>query len=682
MNLEEYHEQLIQDVHARSGAEKNFTEAVFTESLCEFLIDQAAINQFEYAGYKNSSIGLRVDAWDYNEDLEVLTLMITSFNYNNEIGTITNTEVTRNFKRLQKFFVKSLDNKFTDALEESSPGYDIARFIYERKKSNSISRIQFILLTNLMLSSRVKSFEKTELNNIICNYDIWDISRLFRVETSGKAREDVVIDFQKIIPEGIPCLPAFTGSEEYASYLIVMPGNLVAELYNRYGERLLEQNVRTFLQFRGKVNKGIRNTINTEPEMFFAYNNGITATAEYVATDESHQKIISVKNLQVVNGGQTTASIFTSLRKHKADLSKVYVQVKLTVIQSEKVSSVVPKISEYANTQNKVSAADFFSNHPFHLRIEEISRRLWAPSSEGGLKETHWFYERARGQFANAQANLTPAKKKEFLSQNPRSQMFTKTDLAKFEHSFYMIPHIVSLGAQKNFAKFANEVGKEWEKNEKIFNELYFKNLIAKAIFFRFLDKNIMKQVWYGGYKANIVTYTLAKFAHAISLTGKNIDFVSIWKLQKLNPALERELIGIAEIINDRIQETPEGITNVTEWCKKELCWEKIKSEKITLSKEVLGSLIFDEYYNKMKKDAVKQQKTDNDIVTQNYVYNKGGDYWKKVAKFGLEKSILSPKEMGIIEVACQIPNKIPSEKQSKIVVEIEKKAIREGLQS
>ena len=211
--------------------------------------------------------------------------------------------------------------------------------------------------------------------------------------------------------------------------------------------------LRTFLQFRGKVNKGIRNTIQNEPEMFFAYNNGLTTTAESVETDKARERIRSVTNFQIVNGGQTTASIFTATKKDKAALSKVYVQVKLTVIPPERAEAVVPRISEYANTQNKVSAADFFSNHPFHLRIEELSRRIWAPSPTGGLRETHWFYERARGQYANAQANLTPAKQREFLAKNPRSQMFTKTDLAKFEYSMSMRPHIVSLGAQEQLRR-------------------------------------------------------------------------------------------------------------------------------------------------------------------------------------------------------------------------------------
>lgn len=680
MSIIEYHTEFMQDIYARSGAEQNFTEAVFTERMCDFLVDQATIENYVYAAYKNSPRGIRVDAWNYNDDTEILDLFITDLRFSSELETLPNAEVTRNFKRLEKFFSESLNINFLAGLEESSPGYELAREVYDKNKSGAISRIQFFLLTNAQLSKRVKTINENDVKGYNCTYDIWDISRLFRIESSGKAREDMVIDLQKFVPDGIPCLPAFTGADNFASYLLVMPGEIVADLYDTFGERLLEQNVRTFLQFRGKVNKGMRNTIQNEPEMFFAYNNGLAATAEHVQTDETRGRMQSVTNLQIVNGGQTTASIFTAKKKNKAELSKIYVQVKLTVIQPEKVETVVPRISEYANTQNKVSAADFFSNHPFHLRIEEISRRLWAPSPQGGLRETHWFYERARGQYANAQANLTPAKKKEFLAKNPRAQMFRKTDLAKFEHSISMQPHIVSLGAQKNFAKFANEIGQKWEKNEKQFNELYFKNLIAKAILFRFLDKNIMKQSWYGGYKANIVTYSLAKLVYMVSEIGKNLDLAQIWKEQKLSSALEAQLLTIAEFANEHIQSTPEHITNVTEWCKKEWCWKKFQELPIPLHQDVVAGLLDNDEIKSREKSAEKIQKIDNGIVAQNYIFEKGADYWKKAAQFGLEGAFLSPKEMSIIGIACQIPAKIPTEKQSEIVMEIEKKLKEEGL--
>jgi AIPR protein/MobA/MobL family len=201
---------------------------------------------------------------------------------------------------------------------------------------------------------------------------------------------------------------------------------------------MAKANVRTFLQARGKVNQGIRTTILTEPGMFFAYNNGITATAQSVEVEatSSGLKITRILDLQIVNGGQTTASLFHTRRKDKASLSGIFVQMKLSVIDSDESEKVVPRISEYANTQNRVNAADFFSNHPFHVRLDEFSRRIWAPAQQGAQRETKWFYERARGQYADAQAKLTPAEQKRFKAENPKPQMFTKTDLAKFENTW------------------------------------------------------------------------------------------------------------------------------------------------------------------------------------------------------------------------------------------------------
>ncbi len=675
----DFYTEFMQDIHARSGAEKNYTEATFTERMCDFLVDQAALEDFTCTAYKNTSKGLRVDAYHFNDDMETLHLFVTDFRASSNPESLIQTDVTKNFKRLEKYFSECLNLNFLVSLEESSPGYELGRYIYELQRDRSISRVQLVLLTNASLSKRVRSISEKEIAGFQCSYDIWDISRLHRLESSGKAREDVVIDLTSYQKNGLPCLPAFNENIKYESYLLAIPGDIIADLYDLYGEMLLEQNVRTFLQFRGNVNKGIRNTIQNEPEMFFAYTNGLSATAEKVRVDATNSRMLAITNLQVVNGGQTTASIFTAYKKLKHDLSKVYVQVKLTVIQPKEVETVVPKISEYANTQNRVSAADFFSNHPFHLRIEEISRRLWAPSPDGALRETHWFYERARGQYANAQALLTPAKKKEFLAKNPRAQMFTKTDLAKFEHSFAMKPHTVSLGAQKNFASFASEIGKKWEKNEKQFNELYFKSLIAKAILFRFLDKNIMRQPWYGGYKANIVTYSVAKFSHMVSEANGKLDLAKIWKDQKLSEGIERQLLEIATIVNKHIQDTPESITNVTEWCKKEWCWNNLLEIEIPLSEEVTKQLLDRDEHLSMEKSAEQLQKMDNGIMSQAAIVDKGAEYWKKIAQFGLNGKFLTPKEMSIVEIACAIPYKLPSEKQSSVLLDVEKRLIEEG---
>lgn len=612
MTQEEYFQDFMQDIYARAEAGSQFNEPVFVERMCDFLVEQAVLEEYTQISYKKETAGIKLDAWEYMAGNGILTLIVSEFV--EQLETLTQKGAEKIFKRATRFFEKSLDQQFYSRLEESDPAWTLARSIC--KIQASITKVRIIILTNALLSSRLQSINESKLKGFKCFFDIWDMERLYRIETSGAGKESIVIDFCQEYGKSLPCLPAFTGTGTFQSYLLAVPGELMASLYEKHGERLLEQNVRTFLQFRGSVNKGMRDTILNEPRMFFAYNNGITATAEEIETDieNGSERIKLIKNLQIVNGGQTTASLYTALIKSKANLEHVYVQMKLTIVPSEQLEQVVPNISQYANTQNKVNAADFSSNTPFHLRIEDFSRRLWAPSIEGGLKETHWYYERTRGQYANAQASLTNAQKKEFLSRNPRMQMFSKTDLAKFHYSWEKQPHIVSLGAQKNFAKFVSEISNEWDKNEQQFNELYFKELIAKAIIFRFLDKSLMKQAWYGGYKANIIAYSIAKFSELIAHTGKHLDLLLIWKRQRLTEVTQNHLLSIAKDVNDCIQDTPEGITNVTEWCKKPQCWINVQRIDYTLESELLSELI-DSSQQSSKQKVVK--KTDNNEIVK-----------------------------------------------------------------
>ncbi|MCX6008022.1 MAG: AIPR family protein [Chloroflexi bacterium] len=682
MDIQEYYRDFMQEIYARSGAEGESNISTFTDRMCGLLEEQGIIESFRLIGYKKTVRGIRVDACEMNDETGVLSLFVTDFRFDNTLGSLLQADITKHFNRAEKFLTSSLERSFHQKLEESASGYELAREIFEKRAD--IARVRFCLLSNAELSKRVDSIDEHEIAGYACSYDIWDLSRLYRLDASGKAREDIVVDFRQYSDTGVACLPAFTGTGNLESYLMVIPGITLADLYDRYGERLLEQNVRTFLQFRGKVNKGIRNTIVNEPGMFFAYNNGLSVTADEVITNENHDRMEAVTNLQIVNGGQTTAGIFTAMRKSRADLSNVYVQVKLSLVPRDRMEIVIPKISEYANTQNKVTAADFFSNHPFHLRVEEMSRRIWAPSSEGGLRETHWFYERARGQYANAQANMTSAKQREFLAKFPKHQMFTKTDLAKFENSMDMLPHVVSLGAQKNFAQFAEKIGKEWDTegaNEQ-FNELYFMDMIAKAILFRYLDNSIMKQDWYGGYKANIVTYSLAKLADMVLNTRKCLDLGRIWKEQALTTALKEQLLVIAEAVNQEVQSTPDENINVTEWCKKKGCWDSVQKLALSPSEALLLELIESEEMRDREKHAKKVQVVVSGIDRQKYVVEKGAAYWERLRQWNSDVRILIPKEMDLLQIACKIPYRIPSDKQSQILMDIERKAIEEGFPS
>jgi hypothetical protein len=321
------------------------------------------------------------------------------------------------------------------------------------------------------------------------------------------------------------------------------------------GRAPLEANVRTFLQARGKVNQGMRDTIRKEPEMFFSYNNGLSATADSVEIADLGEGLLlmSAANFQIVNGGQTTASIHAARKNAPEQLKDVFVQMKLTVVPPGSPEEIVPSISRFANSQNKVNAADFFANHPFHIRMQEFSRRVLSPAGDSRYRETKWFYERARGQYADEKSRRTPAEQKKFEAQFPKEQFFTKVDLAKFENSYRCKPNIVSLGAEKNFGDFAKVIGTEWGKD----GESLTKSGSAagrQGIIFRNLERLVPAQPWYvKGYRANIVTYAFAKVVHDAEQLKRVVDLDQVWRLQRVPVVLERALIAAAEMANEVI---------------------------------------------------------------------------------------------------------------------------------
>jgi len=452
-------------------------------------------------------------------------------------------------------------------------------------------------------------------------------------------------------------------------------GTQLAAIYDKWEARLLEANVRSFLQARGKVNKGIRDTIKADPAMFFSYNNGLTTTAESVEVANLGEGLflMSAENFQIVNGGQTTASIH-ALRKQAADqLKDVFVQMKLTVVPREQSEAVVPNISEFANSQNKVNAADFFANHPFHIRMEEFSRRILAPIGDTGYREHKWFYERARGQYADERGRRTPSERKSFDAMFPKSQFFTKTDLAKFENSYRCKPHVVSFGAQKNFAELARAIGDEWGKNEgSQFDEVWFQRLISKAIIFRSLERIIPAQTWYtGGYRANIVTYAIAKVAHDADSRGKVIDLDTVWRMQRVQGELENALLAAAEAANDVITNPPTGVRNMSEWAKKQACWAELSKRAVNYNPAFETILIDPQAARTVKRDMRRERQEADGVEAQRMVIDQGPEYWSQWLAFGQSAKQLNPKEVGILKVCSMLPNRVPSEKQASAALDI-----------
>ena len=678
--VEEFFHDFRQETLAGAEANSTYQLESFMEAVSDELIETGFVEGYDQC-YFRAPRGMRVDGYWFNDE-GALDLFVADFDCRRELATLTRTEVDAAFKRVVNFLEASLAGSLEP--DVTTPEYGLVRQIADRRAS--LRQVNFFLTSERVLSDRIQAFPDNEVAGLPATYHIWDMARLQRQRSSRGHKEALNIDFVEMFGAGINCLPANLGSDSYQSFLIVMPAPILASLYDRYSGRLLEQNVRTFLQARAQVNKGIRTTIMTEPGMFFAYNNGITATAQEVETQMTPTglQIVRMTDLQIVNGGQTTASLFHTQRRDKADLSRIFVQMKLSVIDSAQSETVVPRISEYANTQNRVNAADFFSNHPFHVRMSEFSRRIWAPALAGAQRETKWFYERTRGQYIDTQSKLSPGEQKRLKAEYPKSQMFTKTDLAKYENVFDDQPRWVNLGGQKNFARYAARIGKEWEKGADGFNEFYYRRAIARAILFKATEKLISAQPWYGGYRANIVAYTLAMLGEITNRRKSSVDYQRIWTAQSVDDVLLDSLAVIAAAVNEDITHPPQAISNITEWAKKDGCWVRLVEHADPISAELpdafWSSLVSLDENRQEAKTARQTQKIDNGIEAQRFVMSVPAASWAELGSRLAAKRMVTPKEIGILNLAAKIPVKIPTERQCVVLIEILEKGRHEGL--
>ena len=676
MDVRDFQKDFLEEVKSSAAIDGAGSNAAFVNVATNYLINAEVLSDFTpafYVGTGKNNRKLRIDGSVLDEFDVPLNLIISDYTGDENRDTLIKSQAIALFERINYF----LDEVYTGALrrtvEPSTPVFDLIQLLLVNKER--IRKFRYILLTDGIMSSRISELDVHSYNNIPIEYQIWDIERIYKVCFSDLGRQDIEIDFKSLSGgKGIPCLETTTAnSEYYQSYLCIVPGEMLADLYDSYGSQLLEGNVRSFLSTKVAVNKKIRETILRIPQNFFAYNNGVSATVMDLKVEkgEDGRYITYAKDFQIINGGQTTASLSNARFKDHADLSSIYVQMKLTKIDSDpdKASELIRNISRSSNSQNKVSDADFFATHPFHIRMEQLSRRLFAPASGGAQYETKWFYERARGQYLQAQMRMTKSQKDKFAAQNPKNQVITKTDLAKYRDTWAEMPHIVSKGAQTNFMKFAALVDDQWQKSDIVFNEKYFKESVALAILFKHTEWIVSHQPWYEkGYRANIVTYSIALLHRMIRTQFKdmNLDLQSIWTRQQVPDAVTNELVRITKFVFNSITDPGRATINVTQWCKRDACWDSIKKCSIRLSQNIQRCLTSKEDNKAAEKEAKSDQKIASDMQAQAKVIELGAEYWKSVEAFvKLKKVNASPDQLKALKYAVKIPVQIPSAYQS-----------------
>lgn len=694
MDFEVFRKEFIEEVKADAivsgiGSVASFVQTASAYMFNADILPDVIISAY-YEGEGKRNRKIRVDGYLFDSTDNTMNLFIADYEPDDRDKPMVKTLAQGFFNKIEYFIDEAYGKTLSKEIEPSIPAAGLVDELNTFKKD--INKFRFILLTTRDMGERAIKWSPEPIQEIPVEYQIWDISRIFRVCSSSLGRQNIEIDFKSYTQFGIPCIEA-TGmdSNNFKSYLCIIPGDALAQIYDDIGSQLLEGNVRSFLSTKVAVNKKIRATILQEPSKFFAYNNGISATAMNLKLENTSSGlfITYAEDFQIINGGQTTASLSSAKRKDKADLSGIYVQMKLTEIDSdsEQVSDLIRNISKSSNSQNKVSDADFFSTHPFHVRMEQISRQLFAPAVNGQQFETHWFYERARGQYLQMQMAMTKSEKDKFKAQNPKNQLVTKTDFAKARNSWEMLPHTVSKGAQTNFLKFAEIIDTGWDKNPDMYNEKYFKDTMSILKLFKELEILVTNQSWYEqGYRANIVTYSIALFNFLISKKVKNqsFDLSSIWNKQKVPELVLKEFIKITAFVYKQITDETREIVNVTQWCKKDKCWEKM--QKIALQKNSLLCIeniekFFitkeDEFLN--AKQAKNMQHDISGAEAQTIVLNYSASFWYQLEDFASMKGFLTTDMSKALWPAKRIPKCTPSPYQAKRLIELLEIAKEEG---
>lgn len=637
--LNDYFQTLRNEIQfdAEAAEGESFVTEAFTRRFLDLLAEAGEIADADVSYYAKT--GMRVDGYSADENEDTLDLFVALRTGSHEAVRVEKSKVDAAFRQLATFYAKAAAG-LHGRMEEVEPAFVLAQIIHrQHQHTDGFSRIRLFLITDGIVNVE-RLPDVPEMGEADVTLHVWDIERLFRWYSSGRDRERIVVDLTGGDLPPVNCLEFDQIGADYVSYLAIFPAEVLVAIYGRYGPRLLERNVRSFLQVRGEINKGIRSTILSEPDRFFAYNNGLTATAQEIEVTRDADgtlRIARLVDLQIVNGGQTTASLFRAWRKDKADVSRIAVQAKLNMVRdASALDELVGHISKYANSQNKVSISDLSANDPFNQKLEELSRTIWAPAVAGSQVETKWFYERARAQYADELARAdTPARKARFEREYPKRQLFGKTDVAKGEMAWGQFPHIVSRGAQKCFVVFHEQVAKRGSNYQP--DEAFFRQMIARQILFKAADRITLQKAY--SYKAQVVAYALAWLSHRLA---KQFDFERIWNEQSVSDPITLFLSRLVDAIHPVVA-TPEGGRNVTDWYKSEACWKAVQALELKLPQE-LQSVVGNIVASPTGIDAPTSQE-DAEIA---WAASIPADTWFAIAAWGKKSDSLEPWQRSI----------------------------------
>ena len=645
-----YHE-LLNEIGVETAKDRLVAPRRYAEYMGDYLVKTGCFEELKLCPAKGlvRQASYQVDGWHYNSNTGDLSLVLFDFTFQEAIQEIGTEELKSLHSKLVRFFQSARGGVLQDLGENNPDAGHLVDFISNNEKV--ITRVLFYVVTNKLIGKRVtrEKMEALDARAAVENrFQIWDISRYFLAENSERTVEPIVASCTVTSCNGLPFLKAEEStSEEYSAYLMVVPGACLFTWYDVYGDRLLEQNVRTFLQCRNKgPNHDIRMTLAKRPNRFFAYNNGITATADKLMFDDSGSRIQKIVGLQIVNGGQTTASIFTAYKKCSIDLTKVSVQMKLIVVKSSEAERMIQRVSQFANNQNAVKSTDLASNEDFLRVMQGFSQRLLAnPVSSTAIAGVRWYFERMRGQYKNLIAKEpTDAKRRDLQKALPKERVFTKGEMAKHILIWDLQPWVVCTGPEKSFvawqkARFATlstivPMAEHYEKwaNRSMdgnpqFCEHYYKQLIGKIMLFKALDARLKKQNM--GYKSHREAFTIALFHQLLIDNHKYLDLCKIWNEQQVPQPVIETLVNIADKIPGIIKDIA-GSADIQETYKKKDTWDKVVREfaGFKLDDALASSFISEKDLLKQLKESTAKQAEANSKISLEYVRRTKNEVW------------------------------------------------------
>lgn len=682
-----------------------YPQVIFFEKFEDILEDNNVFSSldFHYFESKNSSRKYKQMHVDYGmvDDTDNSINLLTVDYDPSHISTITNDKRDDMYGKMVSFIANVKKGYFQEYGLESDPIYGFVTEII--RKLPTTDNLNLFILSSNVKSNTLKDLPLQTVNigekevNVVLK--IIDIQYLFNSSLSTRNADPVNIVVSGVNDgkvTGIKCLPANIKGDGYEAYLAVLPGDFLSEVYRLYGGRLLEKNVRSFLSVRGNVNKGIRNTIRTEPDKFFTYNNGIACTASSIKTEKRNDGlyITELDDLQIINGGQTTASLRNAVltdKDHIVDLTKVFVPMKLTVldesIPDDERDIMVGNISKYSNSQNKVSNSDLNSNSPFYVQLEKLSRKIYTPTMTDG-HQTRWYFERSRGQYERDQMELTDAKRKQFKSYNPRSQMMKIVDIAKFYNSVNERPFKVSWGGQMNAEDFQLTMQKLYEKTPDFVNDHFFKLIVSYGILFqksREIIRNTESYAQHSGILAQVVPYTISMLMHLVREMKLDLDWKDIWNKQDLPQLLKDEIRSLGEWVIDVLVDPSREKDNVGEWGKLERCWKNMLSKKNTLNPELTSILVSPQEEKAAALSAKRDAKLTRGVDLGLYVFKLGAKYWQEVLNAGFRYNKFTNDYNGCKDVqfaikACDRNRLVESKSALEDLMRIKKEFEEEGI--